>query len=74
MENKMLVKCNKCKKPILTECDAYVIIPVENYTINCGCYYVSPLDALLNTVFDSLPFVFIFKWLNKKLKERKNEK
>jgi hypothetical protein len=33
----MLVECNKCKKEILTECNTYIVIPTQNYAINCGC-------------------------------------
>jgi hypothetical protein len=33
----MLVECNKCKKEILTECDIHLVIPNQNYAINCGC-------------------------------------
>jgi hypothetical protein len=33
----MLAECNKCKKEILTECDIHLVIPNQNYAINCGC-------------------------------------
>lgn len=42
----MLVECNKCKKEILTECDIYVVIPTENYAINCGCEFLGKSEQL----------------------------
>ena len=33
-----------CGKQFLTEADPYVIIPIENYTINCGCYLTKKLQ------------------------------
>ena len=36
-----------CGKEFLTEADPYLIIPSENYKLNCGCYYNSKRENLL---------------------------
>lgn len=40
----MFKEC-ECGKQFLTEADTYVVIPTQNYKLNCGCYYeIEALD------------------------------
>lgn len=32
-----MIQTCKCGKEFLTEADPYLVIPVENYKLNCGC-------------------------------------
>jgi len=49
----MMVICD-CGKEFLTECDAHVVIPSQNYKLNCGCYFVREINSCKSGKYASI--------------------
>lgn len=43
----MMVICD-CGKEFLSECDIHIVIPNQNYKLNCGCHYGRVIESLIN--------------------------